>query len=93
MKPFVTDEVFSGLKQPFIAPPTTRLNEDAMYILLQDILRSNTFRSVPFFDRDAVIKLLDDLPAMERSKRNSMDPILFMMASIAVLQERYGLSA
>ena len=33
----------SGLKQPFLAPPTTRRNDDAMYIMLQDILRSESF--------------------------------------------------
>ena len=91
VKPYITDEVYSGLKQPFLAPPTTRRNDDAMYIMLQDILRSESFGSVPFFDRAAVVIMLDGLGAMEGPERAAMDPILFMMASVGVLHEKYKL--
>lgn len=91
VKPYVTDEVYRGAKQPFLAPPTTRRNEDAMYMMLQDILRSESFASVPFFERNAIVKLLNDLPKMDETQRASMDPVLFMMASIGVLHEQYGL--
>jgi asparagine synthase (glutamine-hydrolysing) len=91
VKPYVTDEVYRGLKQPFLAPPTTRRNEDAMYVMLQDILRSESFASVPFFDRNAVTKLLDELTTMDDTARATMDPVLFMMASVAVLHERFDL--
>jgi asparagine synthase (glutamine-hydrolysing) len=90
VKPYVTDEVYRGLKQPFLAPPATR-RDDAMYIMLQDILRSQGFKSVPFFDRVALLKLLDELVTMDESARSAMDPVLFMMASIGVLHEKYAL--
>jgi asparagine synthase (glutamine-hydrolysing) len=90
VKPYVTDEVYRGLKQPFLAPPTTRRNDDRMYVMLQDILRSQGFKSVPFFDRVALLKLLDELVTMDESARSAMDPILFMMASIGVLHEKYA---
>lgn len=90
VKPYVTDEVYRGLKQPFLAPPTTRRNDDRMYVMLQDILRSAASKSVPFFDRVAVVKLLDDLAGMDESARSAMDPVLFMMASIGVLHEKYA---
>jgi asparagine synthase (glutamine-hydrolysing) len=90
VKPYVTDEVYRGLKQPFLAPPTTRRNDDAMYVMLQDILRSAAFKSVPFFDRSAVVKLLDELVTMDEPARSAMDPVLFMMASIGVLHEKYA---
>ena len=91
VKDYITDEVYRGLKQPFLAPPTTKRNDDAMFVMLQDILRSASFASVPFFDRAAVIKLLDDISTMDETARASMDPVLFMMASIGVLHEQYGL--
>jgi asparagine synthase (glutamine-hydrolysing) len=91
VKPYVTDEVYRGLKQPFLAPPTSRRNDDAMYVMLQDILRSQGFKSVPFFDRTAVAKLLDELGEMDEPARSAMDPVLFMMASIGVLHEKYAL--
>ncbi len=85
VRPFVTDEVYEGKKQPFFAPPMRIGNP--MYQLLQDLLRSESFKSVPFFDRSSVIRFLDELPAMDDHTRRSMDPILFMMASISVLHQ------
>ena len=90
-KDYITDEVYRGLKQPFLAPPTTKRNDDAMFVMLQDILRSESFASVPFFDRTAVTIMLDDIATMDDEKRASMDPILYMMASIGVLHEKYKL--
>lgn len=89
VKPFVTDEVYRGAKQPFFAPPM--LIGNPMYELLQDLLRSENFKSVPFFDQSAVIRFLDELPAMDDNTRKSMDPVLFMMASIGVLHEHHRL--
>jgi asparagine synthase (glutamine-hydrolysing) len=87
VKPFITGEVYRGLKQPFLAPPM--LMGNPMYELLQDLLRSENFKSVPFFDRASVIRFLDELPAMDERTRKSMDPVLFMMASIGVLHEHH----
>lgn len=89
VKPFVTDEVYRGTKQPFFAPPM--LMGNPMYELLQDLLRSQDFKSVPFFDQASVIRFLDQLPAMDEFARKSMDPVLFMMASIGVLHEHHRL--
>lgn len=90
-KEYITEEVYSGLKQPFLAPPTTKRNDDAMFIILNDVLRSESFASVPFFDRRAVIAMLDNMGKMDDATRSSMDPVLYMMASIGVLHEKYGL--
>ncbi|MDX6384642.1 MAG: hypothetical protein QOK48_2215 [Blastocatellia bacterium] len=89
VKPFVTDEVYRGTKQPFFAPPM--LIGNPMYELLQDLLRSQSFKSVPFFDQQSVIRFLDQLPSMDEPARKSMDPMLFMMASIGVLHDYHRL--
>ena len=91
VKPYVRPEVYDGLKQPFIAPPTDLVQGNAMFDLLQDVLRSESFAAVPFFDQRAVIRLLDELPAMDAGRRASMDPVLFMMASYGILQAKYRL--
>jgi asparagine synthase (glutamine-hydrolysing) len=91
VKPYVTDEVYRGVKQPFFAPPATRRVANPMFELMQDLLRSQSFASVPFFGRTSVIKFLDELPGMDDRLRASMDPVLFMMTSICVLQNRHGL--
>lgn len=91
VKPYVRDEVYRGIKQPFLAPPTLMSPGNPMYELLQDTLRSTSIKSVPFFDRAAVVRFLDRLPNMEETERSSMDPILFMMASISILHTHYKL--
>ena len=91
VKPYVRDEVYRGIKQPFLAPPTLMSPGNPMYELLQDTLRSASLKSVPFFDRAAVVGFLDQLPTMEETTRSSMDPILFMMASISILHTHYKL--
>lgn len=93
VKSYVTDEVYQGAKQPFFAPPATLRVGNPLYTSMQDLLRSDAFRSVPFFDQRAVITVLDRLPRMEDGARSSLDPIVMMMASLAVLQERYALSS
>lgn len=91
VKPFVTEQVYRGAKQPFFAPPTTLRVGNPMYELLQDLLRSRAFSSVPFFNQSSVVRLLDELPDMDDAARTALDPVIFMMASTCVLQESYGL--
>jgi len=91
VKSYITDEVYRGAKQPFFGPPSTLRVGNPLYTYMQDLLRSDAFRAVPFFDQQAVIALLDRLPRMEDKERSGLDPIMLMMMSLTVLQERYGL--
>lgn len=91
VRSYVTTEVYEGAKQPFFGPPATLRVGNPLYVLIQDLLRSEAFRSVPFFDRASVIALLDRLPRMDDESRSALDPTLLMAASLAILHERYGL--
>jgi asparagine synthase (glutamine-hydrolysing) len=91
VKPFVTENVYRGHKQPFFAPPSTVGRGNRLHELLQDTLRGPQFAAVPFFDRTAVTALLDGLENSDESKRAGMDPLLFMLASITILQTSYRL--
>ena len=93
VKPFVTDSVYRGHKQPFFAPPSTLRSGNRLNELLQDTLRGQDFAAVPFFDRAAVMRLLDGLEDMDESRRAAMDPLLFMLASTKILQSGYRLHA
>lgn len=90
-RPFLTDTVYRAPKHPFIAPPAGLTTNNRLYELIQDILRSEVMRSVPFFDVTSVVALLDKLPKMDQSTRVSLDPIVTMMLCICVLQDRFGL--
>jgi asparagine synthase (glutamine-hydrolysing) len=93
MKSYVTDEVYRGEKQPFFGPPSTLRVGNPLYTYVQDLLRSEAFHDVPFFERAAVIALLDRLPGMDDSARGALDPIVLMMASLTILNARYSMSA
>jgi hypothetical protein len=48
---------------------------------------------MPFFDRNAVVALLDRLPEMDTGARVANDQVLMLMVSLCALQERYAPSA
>jgi asparagine synthase (glutamine-hydrolysing) len=90
-RPFLTDTVYKRPKHPFMAPPSTLTTNNRAHTLVQDTLRSPLMVSVPFFDRAAVITLLDRLPQMDDAKRAAIDSILLMVLCTCVLQARYKL--
>lgn len=59
--------------------------------MVQDLLRGPSLAAVSFFDRGAVVRFLDGVPRLDPARRAHADPILLMLASACVLQERYGL--
>lgn len=91
-KPFITDTVYRRQKHPFMAPRSTFQLDGALYELTQDTLRSSALTSVPFYDRQAVVQLLDRLPQMSDRDRAGFDPVLMKILSTCVLQERFGLN-
>jgi asparagine synthase (glutamine-hydrolysing) len=87
-RPFLTDTVYKRQKHPFMAPPELkgRLRE-----LAEDVLRGPVLASVPFFDRQAVIRFLDDASNLPADQLSFYYPTWITMLSICVLHERYGL--
>jgi asparagine synthase (glutamine-hydrolysing) len=92
-RPVLTDTVYRRQKHPFLSPPATLHPGERLHTLLQDTLRGPTLEALPFFDRHAVIALLDRLPAMDQGSRLSYDQILMVILSACALQERYRLAA
>jgi asparagine synthase (glutamine-hydrolysing) len=93
VKDVITDTVYRRQKHPFLSPPATLRPDDTFQTFVQDMLRGETLRSMPFFDQKAVVGLLDKLPEMDVGARTANDQILMFMVSLCVLQERFGLGA
>ncbi len=89
-RPFITDSTYRRVKKPFLAPPSTMRVGSQFYELIQDILRSRQLQ-VPFFDQKAVTELLDQMPSRSDLERAALDPVVLVMASMAVLHNRYRL--
>jgi asparagine synthase (glutamine-hydrolysing) len=89
----ITDTVYRRQKHPFLSPPATLNPAEKLHALVQDRLRGPTLASIPFFDQKKVVGLLDRLPQMDESARVANDPVLMILTSACVLQERFQLAA
>lgn len=91
VKPVISKTIYERQKHPFVAPPLSRFSNSEADTVLQDVLRSKNFQSVPYFDQKKVIALLDSLPEMKPEDRSAVDPVLMTAMSAAALHERYKL--
>jgi asparagine synthase (glutamine-hydrolysing) len=90
--PVLTDTVYRRHKHPFTSPPVALTPSERMHTLVQDTLRGPVLAALPFFDRSKVVGLLDSLPGMDDGARTAIDPVLMVLTSACVLQERFGLA-
>ncbi|MCY4574101.1 MAG: asparagine synthase (glutamine-hydrolyzing) [Gemmatimonadetes bacterium] len=90
MRPHIPDAVYGAVKRPFMAPSAVG-TDGPLHDFLQDTLRGDALKAVPFVDVAAVGGVLDGLGGVGERERGSVDSLLLMLASVAVLQERWGL--
>lgn len=90
-RPFVPPDVYARRKHPFAAPPVTIDLGGPVMTLLQDELRGGTMKNVPFFEQQAIVALLDELPELAVSRRMALEPLLLMLLCTCFLHERYSL--
>ena len=90
MRPYIPDPVYDRVKRPFMAPSAVG-TDGPLHDFLQDTLRGDALRAVPFVDAAAAGGVLDGLPGLAEQDRPSVDSLLLMLASLAVLQGRWGL--
>jgi len=87
-RPFISEDVYRRTKKPFWAPPGASRPGSSLHEMTQETLRGSGMRLLPFFDRPAVVRLLDRLPALDAVERATIDPLLMMMVSLCVLNAR-----
>jgi asparagine synthase (glutamine-hydrolysing) len=87
----LTETVYAGKKRPFWAPLALLGLGGALEACINEILRGEGLGRLPFFDRAKVLERLDSVPSMDQGDRALLDPVLMRIASLCVLQERFGL--
>jgi asparagine synthase (glutamine-hydrolysing) len=93
-RPFITDTVYRRRKHPFLAPPlagkpdATEASQD-IDPLVHDLLHSDSFKALPFYDHKRMLGLLDRVPSMSPRERAATDPVFMMALSAAILQKRF----
>jgi asparagine synthase (glutamine-hydrolysing) len=90
-KPFVAEAIYRGAKRAFYAPPAALQPESRLHEFVQETLRSEAMASLPFFDQEAAIDMLDRAPRLEPEARTMLDPLLMLMVSLCLLQEQFAL--
>ena len=58
---------------------------------MREIVTGPGLDRLPFFDPQRVRALVDELPRLDRMRRLVMDPVMIAVASLCVMQERFGL--
>ena len=89
----ITDTVYRRQKHPFLSPPATLNPKQKLSTLMQDTLRGPVLASIPFFDQNKVVNLLDSLDTMDESSRVANDQVLMILVSACVLQDRFHLAS
>jgi asparagine synthase (glutamine-hydrolysing) len=87
----LTETVYAGKKRPFWAPLALLGLGGALEACLNEILRGEELGRLPFFDRSKVLERLDGVPNMDQGERALLDPVLMRIASLCVIQDRFGL--
>jgi asparagine synthase (glutamine-hydrolysing) len=90
-EPFVLPSTCQRDKKPSLAPPFSPDGRDRLSELVQDLLRSERFANVPFFDRPEVLSLLDRMPEADGRKRGFLESLLLVIASTSILHHHYQL--
>ncbi|MDE2985742.1 MAG: asparagine synthase (glutamine-hydrolyzing) [Gemmatimonadota bacterium] len=85
VRPHIPDAVYDRVKRPFMAPSAVGV-EGPLHDFLQDTLRGEALKAVPFVDAGAVGRVLDGLGGVGVGDRGSVDSLLLMLASVAVLE-------
>jgi asparagine synthase (glutamine-hydrolysing) len=89
----ISDTVYRRQKHPFLSPPATLNPKERLSAFVQDTLRGPVLASIPFFDQQKVIGLLDSLETMDEGSRIANDQVLMILVSACVLHERFHLAA
>lgn len=93
IRPFVIEEVYKRQKHPFLAPPSVLDPKAKFYQLVQDTLRGQLSKDVPFFDYKKVCLFLDKIVKLPPDKWPAAEAILMELMSLTSLQYHFKLSA
>jgi asparagine synthase (glutamine-hydrolysing) len=88
-KPFITKTIFERQKHPFLAPSASLSQKNnAMSMLINDTLRGQSLKEMPYIDQSKVVKLLDILPGLPTAQQAGLDTTLLSLLSACLLHKR-----
>lgn len=91
VKRYVTPEIYERPKHPFIAPPFSLLKNKNGFDFVNDCLRSEDFKTLPFFDYKKVYKYLDRVISLSQIEQIAAEPVIMIMLTSFLLAQEYNL--
>ncbi len=91
VRPYITDEIYSRQKHPFMAPPVTRFRNKVTTSFIMDTLHSNYFKSIPYFDNKKIQTLINKFDKMEMIELTSYEPVIMFLMTCAFLNKGFKL--
>ncbi len=88
----VCPEVLNQMKKPFISPPSTLGNDNPLFTLVCDLISSQNFKTIPFFNHSHIAEIIPKIKNLSDHERAPYDPIFYYLASLAVIKEKYSVS-
>lgn len=88
---YLPEEVAMRQKQPFISPPVIKDLTHKRLNMINDLLRTEKFKSNPIFDYKSVYQFLDKLPEFSQTQAYKYDPVLMTILSTAAIQKGFNL--
>ncbi len=90
-RPWISDEIYRGAKQPFYAPPSASQPGTRLHEFVRDTLASESMRSLPFFRQQELLRLVDRVRGTDGPEQRVLDPLLMMVTSLCLLHEQFDL--
>jgi asparagine synthase (glutamine-hydrolysing) len=87
------EPVYNRAKHPFTTPPAKVGQNDAMLAFFGDVFGSRMLEAQPIFDVTAVRRLFEDFFSQTPEERTSTDAVLHQVASLTIMNERFGMAA
>ena len=89
MKPYLTECIYNKQKHPFVSPPLFNWkNSLPVYEQLMDIINSSAMTHSAVFDKQKMIKMVDDIMS-GKLDANTFDPVIMMIFSLYYLEKNF----
>ena len=90
-KPYITNTIYKRQKHPFMAPPLVHFNDPNLNEIINDIVHSESFTSIPFFDAVKIKSALSKRQDLSIHDQKAFEPVLMTILTTAILHERFSL--
>jgi len=88
VKPYITNTIYKRQKHPFMAPPVTRFRTANTIEYINDTLRSSDFEKIPFFSKQKIKELLNNINKMDIVELTAYEPVIMFLLTSACVQKR-----